>query len=117
MVHVNFLLLFLKHLFRICIVDTFLYAVTCENLTSPSNGSIEVSSDGVYTFATVSCDVGFTSSGQASLTCQADGIFDSDVPSCGKRMFSLVFEFGQIKKNIFYFATSLKCTEKDIQRI
>ncbi|XP_053399292.1 CUB and sushi domain-containing protein 3-like [Mercenaria mercenaria] len=56
--------------------------VTCDSLTSPINGSLDIITDGVYTSATVSCDVGFTSTGDASLTCQSDGTYDSTVPSC-----------------------------------
>ncbi|KAL4230224.1 Sushi [Mactra antiquata] len=54
----------------------------CDDITTPTNGSISISSDGIQTFMSISCETGFTSSGVSTLTCLADGSYDLTVPTC-----------------------------------
>ncbi|XP_070554203.1 protein mesh-like [Ptychodera flava] len=57
--------------------------VHCENITAPSNGT-KLGNDYSY-FSVVSfvCDVGFDLIGSSSIHCQANGSWNSSVPSCG----------------------------------
>ena len=44
-----------------------------------------MSSNGVGTVATVTCDHGYSMTGEPRLTCGADGKWNQNVPSCGNQ--------------------------------
>lgn len=55
----------------------------CGTPLAPSNGMVEVNSDG--SVATYTCDVGFTLSGLESRNCQtADATWEGTDPTCSK---------------------------------
>ncbi|XP_053400600.1 CUB and sushi domain-containing protein 3-like [Mercenaria mercenaria] len=56
--------------------------VGCSTLSSPSNGSVTLSTNGVLTVATYSCDVGFTLNGDVTSQCQVDVTWSTVPPTC-----------------------------------
>ena len=61
----------------------FIFA-DCKLLNPPSNGSLSANVTAFATNVTVSCDAGFTLSGQEHLNCKADGQWDGLVGECWK---------------------------------
>ena len=63
--------------------NTLLTAVNCGNLTDPANGS--VNHTGGTTFgqtAIYSCDIGYNPVGDSTRTCQAEGNWSGNAPTC-----------------------------------
>lgn len=58
-------------------------AVMCDSFTTPSNGSIEISTDGLVTSASVTCSVGTTLVGQPLVECTNSGTWTVSSVSCG----------------------------------
>ena len=57
--------------------------VSCDALTDPANG--QVSHSNITTFgqtATYSCDTGYNLVGSSTRTCQADGMWSENAPTC-----------------------------------
>jgi hypothetical protein len=61
----------------------FFCTVQCEDLAEQSNGSITLNSDGISTFATITCDTGYTISGSSVAQCQPDGTWNIEQSICG----------------------------------
>ena len=58
--------------------------VSCGQPDSPSNGRVDTSAGTFFgDVARYSCDTGYTVSGPAERTCQADGRWNGSVPTCG----------------------------------
>ena len=68
----------------------FSYTVRCEDLVEQSNGSVAFSSDGVSTFATITCDTGYSISGSSVAECQPDGTWNIEQSSCGITLHSVL---------------------------
>ena len=60
------------------------YSGMCETLTSLTNGTLSVQTDGVVTRVIYQCDVGFSMVGSQSGECQSDGSWNFGTPVCGK---------------------------------
>ena len=59
--------------------------IKCHYLTSPYNGKIVGGSRDTYSVHTAiefSCNDGYSLSGLASITCQEDGSWSGNIPSC-----------------------------------
>jgi len=56
--------------------------VDCGALTAPANGTVNAPTTTFGATATYSCNGGFTLSGPATRTCQADGTWSGSVPTC-----------------------------------
>ena len=79
---------------KVKITDVHTYAqrfsslsATCQSLSTPPGGSLNLSSDGIVTTATFACEVGSALLGVGLLTCQSDGTWDQLEPSCGNYNF------------------------------
>jgi len=68
-----------------------LFPVSCPDLSPIANGTVSVSTNGSYTVATHSCDLGFTLAGRHTLTCADTGTWEGTQPSCGKVICTVVF--------------------------
>ncbi|CAH1252783.1 CSMD3 [Branchiostoma lanceolatum] len=51
-------------------------------LTAPANGALSTTARTYQTVVTTTCNAGFTRSGAATATCQADGTWSNTVPTC-----------------------------------
>lgn len=58
-------------------------SVTCDTVSSPSNGKVTLDSVDSTTVANFECGVGYTLAGSDKLTCRATGAWDFSEPSCG----------------------------------
>ncbi|XP_045204681.2 sushi, von Willebrand factor type A, EGF and pentraxin domain-containing protein 1-like isoform X2 [Mercenaria mercenaria] len=56
--------------------------VMCPILTNPGSGSVTLATNTKTTSATFSCNSGYYVSGQLTITCQTNGAWSSDAPSC-----------------------------------
>lgn len=59
----------------------------CENLTTPSGGSVNVSTDGQISSAEFTCKTGYVLKGQQTTKCQVNLIWDTLETECGKKEF------------------------------
>ncbi|XP_052281318.1 sushi, von Willebrand factor type A, EGF and pentraxin domain-containing protein 1-like [Dreissena polymorpha] len=55
---------------------------TCKTLSTTSGGSVTLSTNGLETRASFSCDLGYTLSGDVAITCRGDGTWDFSQPQC-----------------------------------
>jgi hypothetical protein len=55
----------------------------CEDVVTPNDGTIILTSDGTITRAEITCDVGYSITGTVELNCASDGTWSGDMPSCG----------------------------------
>ena len=63
--------------------DNLSVGVSCGQLDSPSNGSVDTSAGTSFgDVARYSCDTGYTLNGPAERTCQADGRWNGSEPTC-----------------------------------
>ncbi|XP_052791551.1 LOW QUALITY PROTEIN: uncharacterized protein LOC128225682 [Mya arenaria] len=58
--------------------------VTCSTLDYVSGGNVNISTDGVTTTATFTCEEGYTLQGDSEITCRSDGSWDLQAPDCVK---------------------------------
>jgi pectate lyase len=72
----------LKVCFDICYLSCIL--VQCGNLSSPSSGSVSLSTDGITTVGYFKCDENYYMVGENSSTCKSSGDWTSSLPSCCK---------------------------------
>ena len=56
---------------------------TCQSLSTLPGGSMNLSSNGIVTTASFTCEVGSSLLGASLLTCQSDSTWDQTEPSCG----------------------------------
>ncbi|XP_052791560.1 sushi, von Willebrand factor type A, EGF and pentraxin domain-containing protein 1-like [Mya arenaria] len=56
--------------------------VTCSTLDYVSGGNVNISTDGVTTTATFTCEEGYTLQGDSEITCRSDGSWDLQAPDC-----------------------------------
>ena len=56
--------------------------LNCEILTSPSNGRVVLSERTVGSEATYDCNEGFNLEGNETRTCQSDGMWSGNEPTC-----------------------------------
>ena len=59
----------------------------CEDIVSPDEGTLTLTSNGTITRAEITCSVGYSISGSIELTCASDGSWTGDFPSCGMSFF------------------------------
>lgn len=69
---------------------------TCAQLSSPSGGTVNISTDGLNTNAAFTCGVGYTLSGVPSITCKSDGNWNFTQPTCVKCAIVLAPDSGTI---------------------
>lgn len=69
-------------------------AAVCDELVTPANGNVTLSTNNTVTTASFLCSEGYTLSGSDGVTCLYDGTWSDDVPTCGN-CFSFLF----MKKN------------------
>ena len=55
----------------------------CTDIPSPDNGTSVMSTDGLKTYAKITCVHGYSLTGESQLTCEADGNWSQATPSCG----------------------------------
>ena len=56
--------------------------LSCETLQDPANGRVQVSGDIPGAVASYTCNPGFSLVGQSRRTCQRDGSFSGQAPTC-----------------------------------
>ena len=56
--------------------------VTCDDLSDPDNGVVDQPSDAVGSTATYSCDEEYELNGEATRTCQDNGEWSGEEPTC-----------------------------------
>ena len=71
---------------------SFIAAINCGGLSSPSNGQISITDTTFGSIATYSCDPGYTLDGNTSRICQADGQWSGSQPSCNGEWYLLIIE-------------------------
>ncbi|XP_052791545.1 CUB and sushi domain-containing protein 3-like [Mya arenaria] len=54
----------------------------CNVLSSPGGGQVTLVTDGTDTRAEITCDTGYTMSGESTLVCRSDGTWHLSVPTC-----------------------------------
>ncbi len=70
-------------LYQICVTLPLLhFAVDCGELSAPDNGGVLQSGTGLGAIATYSCRDGFNRIGTSSRTCQANGQWSGEEPTC-----------------------------------
>ena len=57
-------------------------AITCGPLRDPPNGRVSIAGNNVGSEARYSCNRGFVLRGEETRTCQANGEYDGQEPSC-----------------------------------
>ncbi|XP_060586065.1 P-selectin-like [Ruditapes philippinarum] len=62
--------------------DAFPTCDACQTLAEPTDGSVTLSSNGITTVATYSCDAGTTLNGDSSRTCRTDSTWTNNAPTC-----------------------------------
>ena len=74
----------------------------CPELSSPDNGTLNLSTNGLVTVASFTCDIGSSLAGSPQLTCNTDGSWDSREPDCGKvlRVIQTFLSYGRICLNL-----------------
>ena len=82
----------------------FFAAVNCGSLTNPVNGELNLTTTTFMSTSTYSCNAGYTLFGKGTRTCQANGTWSDNVPTCDR------------KYNIFQInrLTSLPFSEHDL---
>lgn len=63
-------------------ISSIYAAVDCGNLTDPQNGTVTMLSTVFQSVAEYRCDLGFILNGNNSRTCQFDGTWSANQPSC-----------------------------------
>ena len=61
---------------------TCIGSVTCDDLSDPRNGNVDLTGVTVGSRATYSCDRGFELKGDQSRTCQSNGRWSGNNPFC-----------------------------------
>ena len=77
----------------ICLHDYFIIyfiLAICDTLSVLVGASVEVTFEITESVATYACETGYTINGPSSLSCRSDGTWNTSIPSCGKRVFSVV---------------------------
>ena len=59
-------------------------AASCPSLASPTDGNIELLTDGLVTTAYFTCNLGYALDGSTEAVCRSDGTWDSIPPICGR---------------------------------
>ena len=60
------------------------FLVQCSSIEQPTGGILSYSTSGAITTVNITCEKGYTLSGQTFLTCLTDGNWDQATPTCGK---------------------------------
>ena len=68
-----------------------MFAVTCPVLASIQNGTTILTTDGVSTSSSFTCDLGFMLKGQETITCDSSGVWGDQPPTCGKAKTILMY--------------------------
>ena len=64
--------------------------MSCPELSSVTNGSVDIITDGLTTSWTLSCSVGTSITETGTLTCQTDGTWSATQPSCGEILYKFL---------------------------
>ena len=65
-------------------------AMTCGNLTAPTNGAVTASGMNLSDTANYSCDTGYSLEGSAWRVCQSNGSWNGTDPTCTSELFLIV---------------------------
>ena len=61
--------------------------VDCGSLEDPDNGQVDFSNTTFESTANYTCDLGYSLNGNSSRTCEANGNWSGDQPSCERKIF------------------------------
>ena len=67
------------------LLSFFPVCVTCPELSHPENGQVMWTGLTPGSTATYTCDVGFELNGAQTRTCQSDGTWSDDPPTCDRK--------------------------------
>ena len=56
----------------------------CDTIQNVAGGTVSLSTDGVMTLASFTCETGYTMSGDSSISCRSDGTWNVSQPLCSK---------------------------------
>ena len=59
------------------------FAEECQALQAPASGYLSLLSNGTVTRAEISCLNGYHVHGNSTLTCDSNGVWDMETPTCG----------------------------------
>ena len=62
----------------------FCLSEKCSDISKPENGTIVFSTDGAITNVEFQCNHGYSLTGPSNISCKSTGIWDQEVPNCGK---------------------------------
>ena len=63
----------------------FIAAVDCGSLTNPLNGELNLTTTTFMSTSTYSCNAGYNLFGKGTRTCQANGTWSDNVPTCERK--------------------------------
>ena len=95
----------LKLVHGIIISLMFMYLGDCSSLPNPDNGLISISGTTSGSIATYSCDNGCTRRGSQTRTCQSDGTWSGNAPTCECRWH--IYNYTIFHYNVLYFLISI----------
>ena len=75
---------FCRHLVFFFTCHFLYFPAPCIQLSDPDSGSFFLDTNGTVTSATFNCVAGYEVFGPTIISCNADGLWDSQEPSCGK---------------------------------
>ena len=69
----------------------FWFVEKCVDLQTVNAGTVNMYTDGVTSYAAVSCVDNYYVNGVDLLTCNVDGSWDNQLPTCGEIYFNVLF--------------------------
>lgn len=60
-----------------------LVSAVCESLPQSAGAELNLSSDGIQTYAQFTCEIGYTMVGNGTVYCRSDGSWTMQPPTCG----------------------------------
>ena len=75
---------------RLCYIVVFHTAISCEALSDPSNGRVEVNSLAFESVAEYSCNTGYELDGDSERECGGEGTWSGIAPLCRSKSMHIV---------------------------
>ena len=69
----------------------------CIEVSQPAGGAVTLSTDGTKTSARYACDSGYTLSGSVTITCNNNGLWNSEFSTCG--MLHILYCYAYLRPN------------------